>query len=111
MTPDPAVAGFSQLVEPAGGMYIVHMKRITASEARRNWFRILDEVAAGATVIIERHGRRIVLRREDEEARAGADRPDYSALLSLPDAERADSWGWEWSREGELEPRDIEPDS
>lgn len=87
------------------------MKRVTASEARRNWFRILDEVAAGATVVIERHGRRIVLRREDAEAGVARDQPDYRPLLSVPDAERADSWGWEWSSEGELEPRDAGGDS
>jgi hypothetical protein len=37
-------------------LYIVRMKRVTASEARRNWFRLLDEVAAGAVVVIERGG-------------------------------------------------------
>ena len=86
------------------------MKRITASEARRNWFRILDEVAAGATVVIERHGRRIVLRREEESERVSESRPDYGALLRAPDAGRADAWGWEWSPEGELEPRNEEQD-
>lgn len=89
-------------------MYIVHMKRVTASEARRNWFRILDEVAAGATVVIERHGRRIILRREEDAGRVSESRPDYGALLRATDAERADSWGWEWSPEGEMEPRDEE---
>ena len=85
-------------------MYIVHMKRVTASEARRNWFRLLDEVAQGAVVCIERGGRRIVLRREDEEAE-GSSVPDFSDLLRVPRLEDADRWGWAWSEEdGSLEP-------
>ena len=86
-------------------MYIVHMKRVTASEARKNWFRILDEVAQGAVVCIERSGRRIVLRREPE-AKEAASLPDYSTLIQAPKLEEADTWGWFWSPEdGTLEPR------
>ena len=77
-------------------MYVVHMKRVTASDARKNWFRLLDEVAAGEVVCIERGGRTIVLRRE-EPAREGAEIPDYSAILRVQDVEDADRWGWEWS--------------
>lgn len=80
------------------------MKRVTASEARRSWFRLLDEVAGGAVVCIERAGRRILLQREPE---AGADAvPDYGSLIRAPSAERADAWGWTWEgeEEGELEP-------
>lgn len=85
-------------------MYNVRMKRMTASQARRNWFRLLDEVAAGEVVVIERNGRRIVLRREEETAGAEAEEvPDYSSLLQAPDADRADRWGWSWSGpEGDL---------
>jgi antitoxin (DNA-binding transcriptional repressor) of toxin-antitoxin stability system len=75
------------------------MKRITASEARRNWFRLLDEVAAGSTVVIERAGRRILLRAE-EDAATTTPSPDYRALIGTPesvDAGRADRWGWAWS--------------
>lgn len=88
-------------------MYIVHMKRITASEARRNWFRLLDEVARGGVVFIERHGKRIVLRREDAPA-AAEERPDYSAIIEAPDAARADTWGWDWEEGGALVPRDLD---
>ena len=35
------------------------MKRVTASDARKNWFRLLDEAAAGEVVVIERAGTRI----------------------------------------------------
>jgi hypothetical protein len=80
------------------------MKRVTASEARKNWFRILDEVAQGAVVCIERGGRRIILRREDEKA-AESSVTDYSDLLQVPGLEDADRWGWSWSEEdGSLEP-------
>ena len=80
------------------------MKRVTASEARKNWFRLLDEVAQGAVVGIERGGRRILLRREPEEDEA-ATLPDYSSLLRVPRSDEADQWGWSWSEDdGTLEP-------
>ena len=81
-------------------LYNVHMKRVTASEARRNWFRLLDEVAAGAKVVIERAGRRIVLQREGD---AASDVPDYRSIIRSQDVSRADEWGWDWGgEEGEL---------
>jgi hypothetical protein len=89
------------------------MKRVTASDARKNWFRLLDEVAGGAVVCIERRGRRIVLRREDETG-ITSEAPDYSAFLHVPGVEQADQWGWSWSEEtGSLEPEwggTLEPD-
>ena len=79
------------------------MKRVTASEARKNWFRLLDEVAAGEVVCVDRGGRRILITRDDAEP--AADRiPDYSDLLVVPSPDDADRWGWEWSEEGDLEP-------
>ena len=84
------------------------MKRITASEARKNWFRLLDEVADGEVVVIERHGRRIQIRRETREAR---DVPDYTDLIrATDDPAQAERWGWNWSGdEGELIPVDLDP--
>ena len=71
---------------------------MTASEARRNWFRVLDRVAAGEIVVIERGGRRIVLRREEDRE---SEVPDYSQVIRpRTDVDRADEWSWEW-REGE----------
>lgn len=75
------------------------MKRVTASEARRNWFRLLDEAAAGATIVIERAGRRILLVRERTSG-SRDEVPDYSGLLRVPDAGDADRWGWNWGEEG-----------
>lgn len=81
------------------------MKRVTASEARRNWFRLLDEIVAGQVVVVERKGWRIVLRREDRPEGAH-EIPDYGGLIRAPDVEDADRWSWEWSDEQELRPVD-----
>jgi antitoxin (DNA-binding transcriptional repressor) of toxin-antitoxin stability system len=78
------------------------MKRITASDARKNWFQLLDEVTAGEVVVIERNGRRLVLARESaEDVGAPAEAPDYSRLLRISDPEAADRWTWEWRGPGE----------
>lgn len=85
---------------PICTLYI--MKRVKASEARTQWFRLLDEVAAGEVVVVERRGRQIVLRREDPAASAASEPvPDYTELLKVPDADQADAWGWEWAADGE----------
>lgn len=84
-------------------MYTVHMKRITATEARKNWFRILDEVLGGEVVTIHRKGRRIVLRMEEPGALEWDPAPDYADLLRVEDGDRADQWGWEWDG-GDLKP-------
>ena len=76
------------------------MKRVTATEARKQWFRLLDEVVSGEVVILERKGRRVILRREDSER--GLKDPkelDYRKLLRVPDADHADQWTWEWQGE------------
>ncbi len=76
-------------------MYTVRMKKITATEARKDWFRLLDEVAAGEVAIIERHGRRLRLAREEENSDSPAV-PDYSALIRAQALDEADLWTWEW---------------
>ena len=82
------------------------MKRVTASEARRNWFRLLDEVVAGETVVVDRDGVPVVVRREGAARGRGAGVPDYSDVISVPDADHADRWGWEWDGDG-LSSREI----
>ena len=78
------------------------MKRVTASDARKNWFRLLDEVAAGEVVCIERAGRRIVLSRESGPEEKDAI-PDYTSILRAQSVEDAEQWGWAWTgAEGEL---------
>ena len=73
---------------------------MTASEARKQWFRLLDEVVAGEVVVLERKGRRVVLRREDPQVgKKGPPEIDYRTLLRVPDADHADEWSWEWQGE------------
>ena len=100
--PTDFVAAHKGFLDPAIiPLYIVHMKRVTASEARRNWFQLLDEVAQGERIVIERRGRRIVVLCEDlTETGPSEATPDYSKLLQVPNAEEADLWSWSWSEDG-----------
>lgn len=83
------------------------MKRITASDARRHWFQVLDRVAAGEVVMIERNGRRIVLRRAEGPKHPMAV-PDYTGFTRpLADGDRADRWSWDWEETGGLRPREA----
>ena len=87
-------------------LYIVRMKNVTASEARRQWFRLLDEAAQGEVIVVQRKGRRLVLRREDVgKAKAASPAPVYRRLLRVPRVDQADRWSWEWTPEGDLAPR------
>ena len=81
------------------------MKRITATDARKNWFRLLDAVVEGEVVLIERDGAKLVLKLV-EQAEPVTQAPDYRGLIRVPDIDEADQWGWEWegSPEG-LQPR------
>jgi antitoxin (DNA-binding transcriptional repressor) of toxin-antitoxin stability system len=82
------------------------MKKVTASEARRHWFRLLDEAAQGEVIVVQRNGRRLVLRREDSgKATAASKRPAYRRLLRVPRADEADRWSWQWKGSGRLVPR------
>ena len=73
------------------------MKRLKASEARKTWFRLLDEVASAEVVVIERKGKRIILQ-EEPETPSGSSRqvPEYSQVFQVAEADRADEWGREW---------------
>lgn len=75
------------------------MKRMTASEARRHWFSVLDRVARGEVIAVERGGRLIVLRRQDAPSKDETP-PDYRNVLRVPNADDADRWSWEWSPGG-----------
>lgn len=92
-------------------MYTVHMKRMTATDARKNWFRLLDEVIEGEVVLIERGGARLLLKLVDQGEPAERI-PDYRALIQVKDVDEADQWGWEWDGSSEgLQPRRTEPQS
>ena len=89
-----------ELTPPPSCLYVVHVKRVTASDARRRWFELLDEVADGEVLVVERKGRRLVLRREDAAARAPDPVPTYRDVLRVPDLDQADRWGWVWTGPG-----------
>jgi antitoxin (DNA-binding transcriptional repressor) of toxin-antitoxin stability system len=77
------------------------MKQVTASEARKHWFRLLDEAAQGEVIVVQRKGRRVVLRREEsKDAGHGSTHPEYRRLLRAPGADKADRWSWEWRDAG-----------
>lgn len=76
------------------------MKNVTASEARQNWFRLLDEAAQGQVIAIERNGTRLILRAEKKRKPV----PSYKGLIGGKDLDKADQWGWEWSESGGLKP-------
>jgi hypothetical protein len=78
-------------------MYIVLMKRVSASEARKLWFRLLDEALDGEVIVVERRGRRVILKAEDAEPEKDERQPpDYSKFLQAPD-DLPENWHWEWS--------------
>ena len=80
-----------------GFLYFVDMKNVTASEARKNWFRLLDEALRGEVIVVQRKGRRLVLRQEEmDKKRNGASTRQYKKLLRVPDVDAADRWTWEW---------------
>ena len=76
------------------------MKTVTASEARRHWFQLLDEAAAGHVIAIDRNGTKLVLR-SDKRRKAKATTRKF---LSGDDIENADRWGWAWDSAGKLVP-------
>jgi len=91
-------------------MYTVHMKRMTATDARKNWFRLLDEVVEGEVVLIERDGARLVLQLA-EQGKPIAKVPVYQGLIQVTDTDEVDQWGWEWDGSSEgLQPRQTGPE-
>ncbi len=91
-------------------MYTVHMKRMTATDARKNWFRLLDEVVEGEVILIERDGARLVLKLA-EQGEPLAKVPDYRELIHVPDVDEVDEWGWDWDGSSEgFQLRRIKPE-
>lgn len=83
-------------------LYVVHMKHVTASEARKNWFKLLDEASNGESISINRNGKNLILRLETRKKREKI--PDYSKIIQTPDADNADKWGWKWTERRGLTP-------
>jgi hypothetical protein len=76
------------------------MKSVTASEARKNWFTLLDEAAAGKTIVIDRNGKRLILRSETSRSKP----PSYHGLIGGKGLNEADQWSWDWTASGKLRP-------
>ena len=81
-------------------MYIVRVRRVTPSDARRRWFELLDAVADGEVLLVERKGQRLIMRREGPARRSRARVPDYRDVLGVPDLDEIDRWGWVWTAPG-----------
>jgi hypothetical protein len=79
------------------------MKRMPSSEVRRRWFQVLDRVAAGEVIGVERNGRLVVLKRADEDAAQPV--PDYRAIIRIPKSADADRWSWDWTPDRGLRPK------
>ena len=77
------------------------MKHVSASEARRNWFKLLDEAAKGEVIAIERNDKKLILKLQKKKATV----PSYKGLIDFPDSDDADTWGWEWKGPGKLVPK------
>ena len=79
------------------------MKHVSASEARKNWFKLLDEAAKGEVIAIQRNGRKLVLKADNRRRPV----PSYQGLISFTEADDADTWGWEWKGPGRLVPKTL----
>ena len=80
-------------------VYSVHMPRSSASEARRNFFALLDAAERGEDVVLERHGVRFRLVREDGLPQALPDSPLIVADPSLLEQD----WTWAPDASGDLQ--------
>ncbi|MBL7684982.1 MAG: type II toxin-antitoxin system Phd/YefM family antitoxin [Deltaproteobacteria bacterium] len=70
------------------------MKQVSATEARKQFFKLIDSAAAGETILIERKG--VLLRLVPEPKKKTKKRPSYSNCLS-GDLDSADEWTWDWN--------------
>jgi antitoxin (DNA-binding transcriptional repressor) of toxin-antitoxin stability system len=86
----------------AAQAYIVHMKCVTATEARRNWFKLLDEAANGEVIAIQRNDKKLILKAQKRRPRI----PNYKGLIG-GNVDDADTWGWEWKGPGKLVPKTL----
>jgi hypothetical protein len=89
-----------------GFLYVVHKKHVNASEARKDWFRLLHEALRGEVIVVQRKKRGLVLRREESsDKKYGLDARRYKKLLRVPIADQADHWSWDHYR---LLPSELE---
>lgn len=85
-------------------VYIVPMKQVTASEARKNWFRLLDEVVDGEVVSIPRKGKSVLIKLDEKkDIKLGQIAMDYRDVVQASNVNDADRWHWQWDEEGALD--------
>ncbi len=60
------------------------MKHVTASEARKNWFALLDEGPKGAVVAIQRNDKKLILKLQKKKAAV----PNYKGQMMLSRSNR-----------------------
>lgn len=80
-------------------MYTVHMKRVTATEARRRLFQLLDAVENGEDIVLERSGVRFRLTLD--KARERAEDPGSPLIVDDPALLEGD-WTWQTDEDGQL---------
>ncbi len=88
-------------------LYNVHMARLTASEARRQFFHLLDAAERGEPVVVERRGVRFRVSVEIEEEVVEEVR---SPLIIEDPSILSGQWTWSADERGELQfvPREDE---
>lgn len=70
------------------------MKSYTSTEARRQFFKILDRALSGEPVYVERNG--IPIRLVPERKRPRPVRVNYKDSIHS-NLDNADQWSWDWS--------------
>ncbi len=87
-------------------VYDVHMNRYTASEARREFFRLLDSVERGEEVVLERKG--IRFRLVLDQRNTGSQGP--ARILEVDDQDiLSGEWTWTAGADGQLQFRARKP--
>ncbi len=80
-------------------MYSVHMIRYTATDARKNFFHLLDAAERGEVVVLERHGVRFKI---VVEATKPTEIEETIVLTADPDVLEG-NWTWVSDEEGQLQ--------
>ncbi len=80
-------------------MYTVHMMRLNATEARQEFFRLLDAVEQGESVIVERKGVRFQLALVPA---ASASAPTSPVAVCDPEV-LSGEWTWKSDEDGNLQ--------
>jgi len=91
--------GFTKIV------YTVHMKHFCATNARYNFFKIIDTAASGEPVIIERNGISLELRKLSPRKKASK-KISYKGLIK-GGLDNADCWSWKFDKSGNLKFRNT----